>query len=380
MMMRLFRNIRLLVLAGALILAACRDADGPSSHRGDAQQADQAAGAQLPEKARAGSPEAHQNSVHPDSVPEGMVYIPSGSFLMGGKSDQASPDELPRRSVQVAGFFMDRTEVTNREFAAFVDATGYETVAEKPIDWEAMKTQLPPGTPKPPDSLLQAGSLVFHATDRPVDLRDLSQWWHWTLGANWKHPEGPESDLEGRMDHPVVHIALDDALAYARWAGKRLPTEAEWEWASMGGLEDPKYPWGNAPISESADKANFWQGIFPYSNEQADGYLRTAPVGTYPANGYGLVDMAGNVWEWCQDKYRSDTYQLETTPTDRMNPRGPDTSFDPSEPLAEKYVIRGGSYLCNDSYCSGYRVSRRMRATRDSAFGHTGFRCVKDVE
>jgi formylglycine-generating enzyme required for sulfatase activity len=312
-------------------------------------------------------------------IPEGMVRIPAGKFMMGGKSVQAQPDELPRRAIEVSSFLMDQTEVTNRQFAEFVEATGYITTAEQPIIWEEIQAQLPPGTPKPPDSLLQAGSLVFKATTGPVDLRDLSQWWEWTIGANWQHPEGPDSNLENRMEHPVVHISLDDALAYAQWAGKRLPTEAEWEWASMGGLDDPKYPWGNLSISEAANLANFWQGIFPYKNELADGFDKTAPVKSFPSNGYGLFDMAGNVWEWCSDKYRHDTYALEKSPSEIINPLGPDTSFDPAEPMAEKFVIRGGSYLCSESYCSGYRVSRRMRSTRDSGFGHTGFRCVKDL-
>ncbi len=312
-------------------------------------------------------------------APAGMAYIPAGRFLMGGKSDQAQQDELPRRQVEVSAFFMDVAEVTNRDFAAFAEATGYVTTAERPVDWEEIKSQLPPGTPKPPDSLLQPGSLVFRPTDRPVDLRDLSQWWQWTIGADWRHPEGPESTLEGLMDHPVVHISLDDAKAYAEWAGKRLPTEAEWEWASMGGLEDPKYPWGDTPVEEAAAMANFWQGIFPFRNDETDGFYRTAPVKHYPPNGYGLYDMAGNVWEWCADKYHHMAYRIEASPDALNNPRGPETSYDPTEPQAEKFVIRGGSYLCNDSYCSGYRVARRMRSTRDSGFGHTGFRCVRDI-
>ncbi|WP_445385838.1 formylglycine-generating enzyme family protein [Robiginitalea sp. IMCC44478] len=314
---------------------------------------------------------------NPDiSPPQGMVYIPAGSFLMGGKTEQAQPDEFPRRKVGVSAFFMDVTEVTNADFEAFVKATGYVTTAERPLDWEVMKQELPEGTPKPPDSILQPGSLVFHPTEGPVDLRDLTQWWEWTLGANWRQPEGPGSNLEGRMDHPVVHIALEDARAYAEWAGKRLPTEAEWEWAAMGGLDDPIYPWGNTPSTDAAEKANFWQGVFPFRNDKTDGYAGTAPVKTYPANGYGLFDMAGNVWEWCQDKYRADAYEMQSGTFD---PAGPEESYDPAEPLAEKYVVRGGSFLCSDSYCSGYRVSRRMRTTADSSFGHTGFRCVRDI-
>ncbi|MGB5403296.1 formylglycine-generating enzyme family protein [Robiginitalea sp.] len=312
-------------------------------------------------------------------APEGMVYIPSGSFMMGGKTDQAEADEFPRRKIGVSDFFMDQTEVTNKEFSAFVEETGYVTTAEMALDWDEMKKELLPGTPRPADSVLQPGSLVFRPTEGPVDLRDLSQWWEWKIGASWKHPEGPGSTIEDRMDHPVVHVSFRDAQAYARWAGKRLPTEAEWEWAAMGGLEDAIYPWGNTPAEQAAEKANFWQGIFPYRNEPMDGFVGTAPVRHYPKNGYGLYDMAGNVWEWCQDKYRADAYAQELSPTEAFDPQGPIEAFDPGDPLAEKYVVRGGSYLCSDSYCSGYRVARRMRTTADTGMGHLGFRCVKDV-
>ena len=307
-----------------------------------------------------------------------MVLIPGGTFMMGGRSDQAEEDEFPQRKVRVSGFYMDKTEVTNAQFKAFVDATGYQTLAEKDVDWEALKTQLPPGTPKPHDSLLIAGSLVFKKTEGPVDLRNYSQWWQWTRGANWKAPNGPGSSIENIMDHPVVHISWQDANAYAQWAGKRLPTEAEWEWAAMGGKENVKYPWGNEDIALSAGKANFWQGFFPYDNQLKDGFEGTAPVKSFPANGYGLYDMAGNVWEWCADKYHASAYG-QTFKKLHENPKGPSKSFDPQEPYAAKYVIRGGSFLCNDSYCSGYRVARRMKSTEDSGFSHTGFRCVREI-
>tara|TARA_Y100001980_G_C14556920_1_gene353989 strand:+ start:121561 stop:122652 length:1092 start_codon:yes stop_codon:yes gene_type:complete len=313
-------------------------------------------------------------------APEGMVYIPGGTFAMGGKSDQADEDELPRHEVAVSPFFIDQTEVTNKQFAEFVKETGYKTIAERAIDWEAMAQQLPPNTPKPPDSVLQAGSLVFKATNGPVNLRDYSQWWAWTIGADWQHPEGPKSSIEGKEDHPVVHVSWDDAVEYAKWAGKRLPTEAEWEWASMGGLDDPKYPWGNLEAEQSFDKANFWQGFFPYKNTEEDGFYSTAPVKSFPANGYGLFDMAGNVWEWCQDKYHVSAYEQAKEQGKVTNPTGPRESFDPMEPYTPKHVIRGGSFLCNDSYCSGYRVARRMRSSKDSGFNHTGFRCVKDIK
>ncbi len=314
-----------------------------------------------------------------EEAPEGMVYIPGGTFLMGGKSRQAEADELPRRRVDVDAFFMDETEVTNREFARFVKATGYVTVAERPIDWEALAQTLPPGTPKPPDSLLQPGALVFQSTDGPTNLGNPGQWWEWTVGANWRRPLGPGSTIEGNMDHPVVQVAWEDAQAYAKWAGKRLPTEAEWEWAAMGGQSDPVYPWGNQSAEEAADQANFWQGPFPYHNTEADGYYRTAPVGSFPANGYGLYDMAGNVWEWTLDNYHFRAYQL--TPQEQLlsNPAGPEQPFDPREPKARKRSIRGGSFLCNDSYCSGYRVARRMSSSEDTGLEHTGFRCVRGL-
>ena len=314
------------------------------------------------------------------NIPDGMVLIPGGTYEMGGKSDQADEDELPRHEVSISPFLMDVTEVTNQEFAKFVEETGYVTIAEQEINWEEMSQQLPPDTPKPPDSVLQPGSLVFKATDGPVDLRDYSQWWAWTIGADWRHPLGPESDIDGKGDFPVVHISWEDAKAYAEWAGKRLPTEAEWEWASMGGLDDPKYPWGNESIEQAYDKANFWQGFFPYENLEKDGFYNASPVKSYDPNGYGLYDMAGNVWEWCEDKYHVSAYDQDDKKGLVENPQGPRESYDPMEPYVPKHVIRGGSFLCNDSYCSGYRVARRMRSSKDSGFNHTGFRCVKDVE
>ncbi|MGH1433842.1 MAG: formylglycine-generating enzyme family protein [Lewinella sp.] len=309
-----------------------------------------------------------------------MVLIPAGEFMMGGKSAQADPDELPRRVVKVDAFWIDATEVTNKEFSKFVAATNYKTVAERDIDWDEMVKNLPPGTQKPDDAMLAAGSLVFRPTEGPVNLQYAAQWWQWTIGADWQHPEGPESNIIDRMDYPVVHIAWEDAAAYAEWAGKRLPTEAEWEWAAMGGLEDPKYPWGNTPIEEATSVANFWQGAFPYDNTEADGFFGAAPVKSFPTNGYGLYEMAGNVWEWTSDKYHYQAYQIGKTKELNKNPSGPDQSFDPQEPNMPKRSMRGGSFLCNESYCSGYRVARRMKSSEDSGFNHTGFRCVKDIE
>lgn len=313
------------------------------------------------------------------NAPEGMVLIPEGVFEMGGNSAQAYKDEYPVHNVAISAFYLDKTEVTNRQFAAFAEATGYVTVAERNIDWEELKQQVPEGTPKPDDAMLKAGSLVFKPTDGPVDLANYSQWWEWTTGADWRHPEGPDSGIEDRMDHPVVHISWEDAQAYATWAGKRLPTEAEWEWASMGGNQEAKYPWGNQSVEEAYDKANFWQGVFPFKNTEKDGFYGTAPVQSFPPNGYGLYDMAGNVWEWCQDKYDVDAYQRYAQQELTSNPTGSDRYADPREPYTPKHIIRGGSFLCSDDYCSGYRVSRRMSSSKDSGFNHTGFRCAKDL-
>ena len=319
------------------------------------------------------------NSRDKNDIPDGMVYVPAGTFQMGGRSRQAEDDEFPIRTVQVFHFYLDETEVTNSEFSEFVNATHYQTVAERAIDWNELKKQLPEGTPRPGDSLLLPGSLVFKMTSSQVNLSDYSQWWEWKIGANWRHPEGPNSSIENRMDHPVVHITKEDAQAYAQWAGKRLPTEAEWEWASMGGIENSKYPWGDESIEKAYDKANFWQGVFPFKNLELDGFFGTAPVKTYPPNGYGLFDMAGNVWEICEDKYHFSAYSLTPAGEVISNPKGPESSYDPREPLSEKYVTRGGSFLCNDNYCSGYRTARRMGLEKQSSLNHTGFRCAKDI-
>ncbi|MCB0488475.1 MAG: formylglycine-generating enzyme family protein [Cyclobacteriaceae bacterium] len=306
-----------------------------------------------------------------ETGPAGMVLIPGGSYTMGGRSEQADRDEFPRHQEEISSFYMDATEVTNAQFKKFVDATGYVTVAEKDIDWEELRRQVPPGTPKPPDSVLVAGSLVFKQTTTAVNLNDYSQWWSWTIGANWQHPEGPDSNIDNRMSHPVVHIAWTDAKAYAEWAGKRLPTEAEWEWAAASGSSDVVYPWGNEPAANSASKANFWQGGFPYENLLEDGFFATSPVKSFPPNKFGLYDMAGNVWEWCEDIYHNRGYV--EMPEDQLP-----QSRNGFAATAER-VMRGGSFLCNDSYCSGYRVSRRMGSSTDSGHNHAGFRCVKDI-
>lgn len=315
---------------------------------------------------------------HP-APPAGMTWIPGGEFMMGGVGPEARPDEFPRHRVRVDGFFLGVHEVTNAEFARFVEATGYRTVAERAVDWEILKLEVPPGTPKPPDEVLQPGSLVFTATDRPVRLDDHSQWWRWINGADWRHPEGPESSIEDRMDHPVVHVGWEDAVAYCDWIGGRLPTEAEWERAARGGREGMAFIWGDEQIDHT--RANTWDGRFPDRNERTDGFAGTAPVGRFPVNGYGLHDMAGNVWEWCLDLYRPDEYRRRVAGLADGgavdNPRGPAAAADPRHPHASVTRIqRGGSFLCNPSYCSSYRPSARMATTPDSSASHVGFRVL----
>ncbi len=238
-----------------------------------------------------------------------MVWIPGHDFTMGTDDPANMANERPAHRVHVAGFWIDADPVTNAQFAVFVAATGYITTAEREPDWNVMRQQLPPGTPKPPDALLVAGSLVFRPTPKPVPLDDLSQWWVWTPGACWRHPEGPGSSIAGRGDHPVVQVSWDDASAYAAWAGKRLPAEAEWECAARGGLENKRYPWGDDFRPGGKYMANTWQGVFPVKDAAADGYAGTSPVGAFPANGYGLHDMAGNVWNWCSDWYDATLYK-----------------------------------------------------------------------
>jgi len=314
---------------------------------------------------------AQARTAHP-----GMIWIPGGTFRMGADDAQALPDESPAHAVTVDGFWIDATEVTNAQFAAFVKATGYITTGEKKPDWAELQKELPPGTPKPDESLLVPASLVFSPPDHPVPLDDYSQWWAWKKGASWRHPHGPGSNINGKGNYPVVHISWYDAIAYCNWAGKRLPTEAEWEYAARGGLPASAYPWGDEPVNTGKPKGNFWDGHFPDKNTVADKFYYTAPVKSFAPNGYGLYDMAGNVWEWCADYYSSNYYSSINRPGGIKDPRGPEKSDDPAEPYAKKRVIRGGSFLCNTSYCLGYRVARRMKSTEDSGMEHLGFRCV----
>ena len=311
-----------------------------------------------------------------------MNWIPGGTFQMGDPDAPRGSDEWPSHAVTVSGFWMDVHEVTNQQFSDFVKATGYVTVAERRVEWEQLKTQLPPGTARPPEEMLQPGSLVFRVPQDQPNVARLN-WWQWVRGANWRHPDGPGSSIEKRMDHPVVHVAWEDADAYARWAGKRLPTEAEWEFAARGGLESRPYTWGDQEPTDKEPRLNIWQGRFPVDNTKTDGYEGTAPVGSYDPNGYGLHDMAGNVWEWCSDWYRADAFERRALANGDapppLDPKGPGESWDAGEPHASKRVSRGGSFLCHRTYCNAYRTSGRIGTSVDTGLSHHGFRCVCDA-
>jgi formylglycine-generating enzyme len=305
----------------------------------------------------------------PEPAPKDMVWVPGGTFFMGCEGC-GMPDALPSHLVEVDGFWMDRTPVTNADFERFVKATGYLTVAERPLDPNDF-----PGVPK---EMLTPGSAVFAPTSRPVPLDNPLIWWRYTPGANWKHPAGPGSDLRGRADHPVVHVAFEDAQAYATWAGKRLPTEAEFEFAARGGLDRHLYPWGSELTPRGKPAANIWQGTFPAQDRGEDGYTGTSPVTAFPANAFGLYDMGGNVWQWCADWYRPDYYaSLASQGSVARNPQGPATSFDPQEPGAAKRVLKGGSYLCTDQYCARYLVGSRGKSEVSSGASNLGFRLVR---
>lgn len=307
---------------------------------------------------------------------EGMVWIPGGEFNMGTNTELGWPEEKPAHRVRVDGFWMDKTEVTNAQFAEFVRATGYKTTAELPPDLNAIMAQLPPGTPPPTKEQLVPGSMVFRPQKNRKSKKDLSDWWHWVPGADWQHPDGPGSNIDGKENHPVVHVSWHDALAYAKWAGKRLPTEAEWEFAARGGVENQPYTWGDH-FDDANLHANLWQGNFPLKNTAEDGHERTAPVGSFRANSFGLFDMSGNVWEWCNDKYDARIYQTRDLQKVVDNPQGPQKSADPRNPYGESRSQRGGSFLCHDSYCSRYRPSARHGCAPDTGMSHVGFRCVR---
>jgi len=301
-----------------------------------------------------------------------MNWVEPGQFHMGSTEHYA--DEAPVHNVKVAGFWMDPTTVTNAQFAAFVDATGYVTVAERPLN--------PADFPGADPLLLVPGSLVFNMTAGPVDLRDVSNWWSYVPGACWHRPEGLNSGIDSRLDHPVVQVAFEDAEAYAAWAGKTLPTEAEWEYAARGGLDGKTYVWGDDFQPRGKIMAKTWQGEFPWRNKAKKKLARTAPVGSYPSNGYGLYDMAGNVWQWTTDWFVSHHSEKDTNSCCTLdNPRGPSVSesYDPQQPNIKipRKVVKGGSFLCAPSYCRRYRPAARHAQMIDSGMSHIGFRCIK---
>jgi sulfatase modifying factor 1 len=349
---------------GVLLLVSAACTRTPDPHA-----AHQTAATPAPADA-ASAAAVHVNAaVPPGPAPDGMVWIPGGRFWMGC-GDCGMPDALPVHVVAVDGFWMDRAPVTNAGFERFVKATGYVTVAERPLDAKDY-----PGVPR--DKLVP-GSAVFAPTATPVPLDNPLQWWRYTPGANWKHPEGPNSSLKERAAHPVVHVSYEDAMAYAKWAGGRLPTEAEFEFAARGGLDRQKYPWGNEYTPGGKAAANNWQGRFPARDHGEDGYLGTSPVTAFPANGFGLYDMGGNVWQWCSDWYRPDTYATRGQAGAVVeNPQGPAASLDPQEPGAAKRVLRGGSYLCTDQYCAKYLVGSRGKGEVTSGTSNLGFRLVR---
>ncbi len=307
-----------------------------------------------------------------------MVLIPQGTFSMGARETRfARGDEFPVNQVTVDSFYMDIHPVTNAQFMEFVEATGYKTTAEQSPDWEVLQQHLLTDTTTPHDSLLVPASLVFIPPKGQASMGAYESWWEWVPGANWRHPAGPGSSIKNRDNYPVVHISWFDAQAYARWVGKRLPTEAEWEYAARGGNDNYIYPWGNERVS--AEKANYWQGEFPNYDSGEDGFKGLAPVGSFASNDFGLYDMAGNVWEWTADWYHADYYLLMASGSRTKNPRGPASSYDPLKPEIPQKSIRGGSFLCNDSYSAGYRASARMKTSPNFGMQHLGFRLVKDL-
>lgn len=392
-------TLRLLILAGALLtgIAAVeiwRFASGPASTQAAAAPVVEPpmttkVAVPEPETSHAGhmaattglfEPTLPNASSAPGKAPAGMVWIPGGEFSMGAQDPpdkehdhvgmKATLDSRPIHRVYVDGFWMDKTDVTNAEFAKFVAATHYVTQAERTPTAEEF-----PGAP--PENLV-AGSVVFAPPDHPVPLNDHLQWWTYVKGANWRHPEGPGSDIKGKDSYPVVQVSYDDAEAYAKWAGKRLPTEAEWEFAARGGLTGKPFVWGDSFQPDGKFMANTFQGHFPNSNSINDGFVTTSPVTKFPANGYGLYDMAGNVWQWTSDWYRPDYYrELAAHGSVARNPTGPDSPFDPEEPGVKKHTMRGGSFLCTDQYCSRYMVGTRGKGEVTTGTNHLGFRCIR---
>lgn len=336
--------------------------------------------ADAPSSSSAFAPTIPNKTLPSGPAPKGMVWIPGGEFSMGSQvpsegvcslaTMNSVNDAQPIHRAYVDGFWMDTNDVSNEDFARFVKATGYVTVAERAPTKEEFPTA-------PPENLV-AGSMVFTPTAQPVSLDDYTQWWRYVSGANWRHPSGPGSDLQGKQNYPVMQVAYTDAEAYAKWAAKRLPTEAEWEFAARGGLSGKTYAWGNEFRPGGKFMANTYQGKFPVEDTGEDGFAGVAPEGQFPPNAYGLFDMAGNVWQWCSDWYRADYYsQLAAAGSVAHNPTGPSSSFDSADAQPQR-VQRGGSFLCNDQYCSRYMMGTRGKGDIDTGCDNLGFRCVKD--
>lgn len=338
------------------------------------------AGAAAGDAGTSASAGATTASAEAKAAPPGMMWVPGGTYTRGTNDSGSGsfPAERPAHPVSVHGFWMDKTEVTNEDFAKFVSATGYLTTAETTPTLEEIMKQVAPGTPPPPVEALVPGALVFTPPGHAVELNDEGQWWTWVPGANWRQPDGPGSHIKGKDKHPVVMVSWFDAQAYAKWAGKRLPTEAEWERAARGGLENNTFIWGNEFEPEGRIMANTWQGTFPHDNTLEDTFAGSSPVASFAPNGYGLYDMGGNVWEWCSDWYQLDLYRTIDTAKPQDNPQGPAKSSNPNHPYQQERAIRGGSFLCHASYCSSYRPSARLGNTPDTGMSHLGFRCVKD--
>lgn len=364
-------QLNLAALVASLVVgAACKSTTPPEPAPREHAHAAQVSEAFLPT--------AIGTASAPGAVPPGMVWIPGGEFSMGSSNPQAGGlchepmnDARPIHRVRLSGYFIDATEVTNASFAQFVAETGYVTVAER--------TPTAAELPGVPESSRVAGSAVFTPPDHAVSLDRPLSWWRYVAGANWRHPGGPDTSIAGLEQHPAVHIAYSDALAYADWAGKDLPTEAEWEFAARGHTGGRLYPWGNDFSNHGQSRANTYQGDFPRHDEAKDGFAGTAPVGSYAPNDFGLYDVAGNVWEWTSDWYRSDSYATDAKLGVTIDPKGPLDSFDPTEPQTPKRIHRGGSFLCTDAYCTRYMVGTRGKGEPQSPANHLGFRCVKRV-
>lgn len=356
------------VLISALALTSCSSTN--QSVQVSEPHAHHQATAKTPDAASAAQASINKTPP-PGPAPEGMVWIPGGTFWMGC-DDCDMPDAEPVHLVSLDGYWIDKTPVTNAEFEKFVQATGYVTIAER-----KPKAEDYPGA-KP--EMLVAGSIIFNPPKQAVSLDNAYVWWKYQKGANWRHPQGPKSDIKNLADHPVVHIAWLDAVEYAKWAGKRLPTEAEFEFAARGGLDRNKFAWGNELKPGGKWVANIWQGKFPNADSGEDGYKSVlSPVTAFPPNGFGLYDVGGNVWQWCADWYRPDYFEKIASSTAVKNPQGPSDSYDPQEPGIPKRVQKSGSLMCSDQYCARYHVGSRGKGAIDSGASHIGFRCVKSA-